>query len=555
MNTGFPRSLRRPRVVPPMSVTTGGAIGAGVEARVQEIGGAAVYLSAMLRAHRSPTATARALMAVLVIAVLGAMVLAAGAAGEGTSTPTVNVPPPPPAPANDTLAGAQSIRSFPSSINGTTVGATTEAGERESACDVPTASSVWYSLRLPSAQRVAFDLAASGTLDATIDVYHAVRSQLVSVGCQQTESKGKASFSFKAAKNGLYDIRVAALRGSTLAPFTLEAFLPTPAVQPPGPPLPPSGVSGQVDRIQNINAAYAVTMHAGVSYMISLANETEGGCVTGALFAPGTGSFGSEEEEGGSSSSLLRIQCGGYRLFTPGPGEGGRYSFEITPRLSHRGIQRFHLQIAPAGPGETAPGLALPNYGRSSGYLSGRSVRVLRLYRMEVTSHSNLTLELHAPNSAEFKLQLRNQNGNVIECNCEGSGSETLSHQLQPGTYYAVVSVRNGTSGGFTLERESRTITSTSVSFASAKATPGQSLAIDVKVTPDESGPVSVEIERFDPVFGWQFYREVHTSASGGLATVPFTAPAAGMWRANATYQGSRIASPSAVGFTYLLVS
>ncbi len=492
---------------------------------------------------------ARRLAAALALALPAAMVLAAGAFAEGTAPPAPTVP----APANDTLAGAQAIHTLPASINGTTVGATTEAGERESTCGVPTGASVWYSLRLPSAQRIGLDLAAAGALDATIDVFHAVRSQLISVGCEQTESQGKASFSFRAAKNGLYEIKVAALANSQLAPFTLEVFLPTPAVQPPGAPLPAAGVSGQVDRIQNINAAYSVTMHAGVSYMISLANETEHACVSGTLFAPGTSSFGGEEEEG-AASGLLRISCGGYRLFTPGPGKGGRYSFEITPRLSHRGVQRFHLQIAPAGPAETAPGLALGNYARAHGYLSGRSVRVLRLYRMEVTSHSNLTLKLSAPDSAEFKLQLRNQNGNVIECDCEGSGSQTLTHQLRPGTYYAVVSVRNGSSGSFTLERESRTITSTSISFSSSKAAPGEALTIDVKVAPAESGPVSVEIERFDPVFGWQFYREARAVASGGLASVAFTPPAVGMWRAKATYEGSRTASPSAVGFTYLLV-
>jgi hypothetical protein len=489
----------------------------------------------------------------LILGLVASMVLAGGAFGEGATVPS-----PPsaqaPAPANDDLANAQPVRSLPASIDGTTVGASTEPGEHESACGVPTTNSVWYSLRLPAARRVALDLAAAGALDATIDVYHAVRSQLISVGCQQTESKGKASFSFKAAKNGLYEIRVAALKGSALAAFTLEVFLPTPAVTAPGPPLPSGGVSGQVDRIQNINAAYSLTMHAGVSYMISLANETEGACVSGALFAPGTRSFGGEEEEG-SASSLLQIHCSGYRLFTPGPGKGGRYSFEITPRLSHRGVQRFHLQIAPAGPAETAPGLALGNYAHAHGYLSGRSVRVLRLYRMEVRSHSNLTLELTAPQSAEFKLQLRNQNGDVIECDCEGSGSQTLQHQLQPGTYYAVVSVRNGSSGNFTLVRESRTITATSISFTSAKATPGQGLGIDVKVSPAESGPVSIEIERFDPVFGWQFYRGVNAFVSDGLASVPFTPPAVGQWRAKATYEGSSVASPSAVGYSYLLVS
>jgi len=471
------------------------------------------------------------------------------------AAPGTPVAPAVPAPANDERANAQVIHTLPASINGTTVGATLEPGESQSSCGVPTTSSVWYSVRASSSERIALDLAAGGELDATIDVYHAVRSQLDSVGCQQTEGHGKASLSFKASKNGLYLIRVAALASSQLASFSLEVFLPTPAIGPPGASLPSGGVSGRVDRIQNINAAYSYTMHAGVSYLISLANETEHACVSGALYAPGTSSFGGEEEESGSGSALLQINCGGYKLFTPGPGQGGRYSLDITPRHSFRGIQRFHLQIAPAGPAETAPGLALGNYARARGYLSGRSARVLRLYRMEVTSHSNLTLKLAAPSSAEFKLQLRNRNGNVIECQCEGSGSQTLQHQLQPGTYYAVVSVRNGTAGNFTLVRESRTITSTSLSFSSSKAAPGEGLGIDVKVSPAASGPVVVEIERFDPVFGWQFYRQETAYVSEGAASIPFTPPAVGQWRAKATYEGSRTSSPSAVGFSYLLVS
>ena len=471
----------------------------------------------------------------------------AQAAAAAAATPAV------PAPANDERANAQVIHSLPAAINGTTVGATIEPGERESACGVQTASSVWYSLRPSSAQRIGLDLAAGGELDGTIDVYHAVRSQLESVDCQQTDSYGKASLSFKASKNGLYLIRVAALASSQLANFSLEVFLPTPAVPPPGLRLPSGGVNGQVDRIQNINAAYSFTMRAGVSYLINLANRTEGACVSGALFAPGTNSFGGEEGESGSA--LLHIGCGGYRLFTPGPGQGGRYSFDITPRLSHRGIQRFHLQVAPAGPAETAPGLVLGNYAHAHGRLDGSGVRVLRLYRLAVTSHSNLTLRLIAPGSADFNLQLRNQNGNVIECQCGGSGSQTLQHQLVPGRYYAVVAVRDATAGNFTLVRESRTITSTSLSFSSSKASPGEGVGIDVKVSPAASGPVVVEIERFDPVFGWQFYRQETAFVSEGAASVPFVAPAVGQWRAKATYGGSRVSSPSAVGFSYLLVS
>jgi hypothetical protein len=238
------------------------------------------------------TAVARVAGVTLAVVLGMAMVLAASASGEGTATAPASSAPP--APANDALTGAQaiSVRNLPATINGTVVGATTEAGERESACHLPTSNSVWYSLRVTGAQRVGIDLAAAGALDATVDVYHAVRSQLTSVECQETEGQGKASLSFQASKNGLYDIRVAAVQGSQLAGFTLEVFTPTPAVAPPGTALPAGGVSGQVDRVQNINAAYSIVMHAGVSYLIDLANGTKGACVNGALFAPGTTSFG-----------------------------------------------------------------------------------------------------------------------------------------------------------------------------------------------------------------------------------------------------------------------
>lgn len=470
-----------------------------------------------------------------------ASVLLAG--GAFAAEPVAPAPP-----GNDNLGSAQVVHQFPATIEGTTVGATTEPREVESSCAPGTIGSVWYVVRASTAERLAVALEAGGALDGTIDVYHAVRSQLIPVDCQRTDPHGKASFSFSASKNGVYDIRVAALANSQLASFTLDVFLPTPAVRPPGVSLPAGGIGGKVDRIQNINAAYSLTLHSGVSYLINLANETEGACVSGALFPPGTSSF----EDG---SSVLHIGCGGYRLFTPGPGKGGRYSFEVTPRLSDAGIQRFRLQAAPAGAAETAPGIALGNYGRAQGHLNGKGVQVLRLYRMDVTSHSNLTLKLNAPSSVDFSVQLRNQNGNVIACQCEGGGSQILQQQLNPGRYYAVVSVHDATSGNYTLVRESRTITSTSVSFSSSAATPGQGLGIDVKVSPAASGPVTLDIDRFDPVFGWQFYRQEQTFVSGGSASVPFTAPSVGRWRVNATYGGSRTASPSAVGFSYLLVS
>jgi hypothetical protein len=467
--------------------------------------------------------------------------LPSAALAEAPATPTP--------PANDEIANAQPIQSLPATVGGTTVGATAVPSESTSSCGGSTVNSVWYVLHTSStsAQRIGIELAAAGKLDATVDVYRAVRSELTPVACEQTEEEGNSSLTFKGRKNSVYEIRVAALASSQLAGFTLSVFLPTPAVKPPGSPLPASGASGRVDRIQDVNAAYSLTLHAGVSYMISLANRTKhGACPSAALFAPGTTSF-----EGGSA--LLRIECGGYQLFTPGPGQGGRYSIEITPRTRHTGVQRFHLEVAPAGADETAPGIALGNYGVASAHLNGEGVQVLRLYRLDVTSHSNLTLRLRAPRSAEFNLRLLNEEGGLIACQCGGSGAQKLQQKLTAGRYYVAVSARNGSAGSFSLERESRTITHTKASFGRISAHAGRETPIHVRVSPGASGPLTVNIERFDPVFGWQFYRQVRTRVDAGVASIPFTAPTVGRWRADAAYTGSRVSSPSAVGFTYLI--
>ena len=87
-----------------------------------------------------------------------------GALAEGGSPSPSSVP----RPANDALANAQPVKSFPATIEGTTVGATLEPGESESNCGGATMSSVWYSVRLPAAHRIGVNLAAAGELDAVV---------------------------------------------------------------------------------------------------------------------------------------------------------------------------------------------------------------------------------------------------------------------------------------------------------------------------------------------------------------------------------------------------
>src|SRR5437763_1142322 len=79
------------------------------------------------------------------------------------------------------------------------------------------------------------------------------------------------------------------------------------------------------------------------------------------------------------------------------------------------------------------------------------------------------------------------------------------------------------------------------ISFGSAKAAARQGVGIAVKVSPAASGPVTVDPERFDPVFGWQVLprgarlrqRRLRDRAplrllpwGGGVRGPPTTAPA-----------------------------
>jgi hypothetical protein len=66
---------------------------------------------------------------------------------------------------------------------------------------------------------------------------------------------------------------------------------------------------------------------------------------------------------------------------------------------------------------------------------------------------------------------------------------------------------------------------------------------------------VRVTLERFDPFAGWQFFRRVSARAVNGLATLSFTPPSQGRWRASAVYRGTRVAAPSETGSASVLVA
>jgi hypothetical protein len=453
------------------------------------------------------------------------------------------------APANDQRAGAEALGPLPVTVRGTTVDATTEAGE-PSSCRGESTSSVWYALPSGSARPAVLVLNAAGDLDAVVDVYERTRSQLTSVGCRATNRRGEAILDFDRRAGSSYLIRVAALPNSATDAFTLTVAQPDEPAGRPGRQLGRAGANGTLDRITNPDDAWAIHLRAGRSYRVNL-HSRGARCAVAEVYGPGGGSFGSD-------APLRSLRCNQYLLLTPAAGESGRYSIRpLAPRAS-RGAIPYHVQVAPAGPDDTAPGRFIGNDAVARGTLRGSRIDVVDLYRFDVTSRSRLDLQLRTAGSNRFDLRLLTGGGKRLACACGGSGSQQIERRLKPGRYFAAVRARRGDDGSYRLFRLSRTVTKTRVTIdgrRSATAAPGQSVSIAASVAPNAAGPVTFDVERFDPLAGWQFFERRRAQAVSGRAAIAFLPPSVGRWRVSARFEGTRRASPSGPSRAALLVA
>jgi len=442
-------------------------------------------------------------------------------------------------PANDQRAAAQPL-ALPAGVSGTTRDSTLEPDEPGSCAELR--GSVWYSIQPAAGRRIVARLAAAGDLDAVVDVFQRTRSQLTPVACDVGNKRGQAEVSFRTPSKepASYVVRVGQRANSVPGSFRLDVFTPQPPPRPPGPQLPARGVTRTVNDTTNASDAFSTVMRAGITYRIHRAQAK--GCTRLELFAPGTTDF---EDD----SPVRTAGCGGYFLFTPAAGEGGRYSLVVNAQQRRRNDQRYHLQVAPAREDDTSPGLPLANYQRARGSLRGSGVDVVDLYRFSLATRSQLRLKV----SGDFRLQLLRDNGARL-----GSGDGEFERQVSKGRYFVAVRALKTASGRYVLQRAARAVTQSSITIdgkKSAQAAPGRAVRIAVHVTPAVAGPVRITIERFDPFAGWQFSRRLSAVASGGTASVAFTPPSVGRWRARAEYRGTRLAAPSETGLARVLVA
>jgi len=471
---------------------------------------------------------------------LAVAVLFAGPAAHALAAP----------PPNDDRTAAQAVPALPADVRGTLVEAT--AGPDESG------PAVWYRYVAATDGRFVATFKASGDLDAQLAAFRQVRSQLTFLDAEDSDAKGEAGLSFPVKAGQTVLIRVARRAGSVADGFALFLSAAAPSIKPPGSPLGRGGVTSTLDRVLRPAEAYSYSMRQGVTYRINVvpvtppatavapgedAEESEAACRANvALYPPGTTDFG--------ASPVWVGGCDSYRLFTPARRAGGRYVFRVFTPRGTRGPQRFHLQVAPAGPNDTAPGSFLANQVTTRGALAATGVNRVDLYRFQLKRRSRLKLSLAGPDGLSMKL--RNDRGSLIE------ESSAINREISPGRYFVAIQAAAGTRGRYRLRRSSRTITRSSVSIsgvARARGRLGATLTVGVRLRPAVGGPVRVTFQRFDPEAGWLFLRSVDVQARGGRASLGFRPPAVGRFRVRAAYLGTREAAGSETGFASVLVT
>lgn len=453
-------------------------------------------------------------------------------------------------PPNDDRANARPLGSLPVTVTGTTVEATHEPRDPYPCLSYD--GSVWYRFEASSERAVSVVFDAEGDLDAVVAVFRQERSQLPNVACAATDRKGRAGLAFRAHKGATYFIVVGQQYNSDPGSFRLELFAPEAPARPPGTLLPPEGVRSTVDPLRDADDAWSVFIPAGKTFRINLV-PAAGKCFSLFVFRPGTSAFS-------ESSPIRRLECGGYVMFTPGPDGGGRYSLLVRTTSERSGAHRYRLQAAEAGADDTSPGLALQNGQTRQGGLLAGAIDVVDLYRFTVSRRSDVSLKLRAGSRAQFDLTLLRDDGGRVACECDETGALRARLRLRPGRYYAAVRARNYTGGRYGLSLLVREITSTALKISgspTAKARPGQSVVLDARTSPTPGGGVvRVQINRFDPLEGWQFYRRIRVRVgSGGVAAVGWTPPSVGRWQVRATYRGTRKSSPSRSNVARLLVA
>jgi hypothetical protein len=195
-------------------------------------------------------------------------------------------------------------------------------------------------------------------------------------------------------------------------------------------------------------------------------------------------------------------------------------------------------------------GLELPNLATVHGSLAPSGVDVVDLYHFDVAQPSDVRLRLAQSSGREFSVGLLTDTGRRI-----GVDERQLRVHLAPGHYVAAIQGAVGTEAGrYSLSLVVRQLTQTTLTASARETPPGGSVTFTVGTVPaPDAGVLELEIDRFDPLGGWQFERLLRVAVPRG--SISWRPPALGRWRAHARFRGTLRFSPSESGYVTVVVA
>jgi len=438
-----------------------------------------------------------------------------------------------------TLSEGTPISSVPATVEGKTNGA--RVSEREPQPSCATAKGiVWYAVKAPRRGALAATLQAGGKLDGAIEIVRVARSQRHEIACTATDAHGRAVAAWQAYEDGSYLVGIVRGVQSKNGPFRLTLLAAEPAEAPPGQALPAGGVRATVNPVLDTADAWSVAMARGTTYRVNV--TTPGHCLELGIYRPNTYSFRLAKPARSSA-------CGGYVVFTPGLDGGGLYSLVVRAEGTTPVDYAYHLQAAAYELDDGAPGVELANGEWASGAIDGNGIDVVDLYHFTVPRPHQLTrIDLEQKPDVGLDLLVLHEDGGRVACACGARGRQVLRQSLAPGRYFVAVRSRHKSAGDYRLQVVTRDVTTTGISVYGAQffeAPASQSVPLSVHVTSaSHGGRVQVEIDRLDPLFGWQFATVLSGDVgSGGTFVANWTPPWVGFWRARARFLGTEFSN------------
>jgi hypothetical protein len=444
-----------------------------------------------------------------------------GDAGHGRATSTYALAV---TPANDDLANAAPLP-VPGTLTGTTEGATYADDDPELCSDA--FAPVWYSLKPASGGRLAVRLTVRGRIDSVVAVYREDRSKLVDLGCDVSDVSGVAGVPFDVQRGATYLVAVAAPYDAQAGGFELQSVV-VPSVSFPGVRL-ARDVDLRLDPLLHPSGAFSVRLRAGATFRINA--TAPNACVHVELLQrPPAAGIDVAKSDG----------CSGYLVYTPGPGAGG--VFPLLVSLPEGRASSVNVAIRQAEADDLAPGVPLDYRTARAGRLSARDADVVDTYRFQVPARADATLALRGAVHAD--LLIFDGRGRQLACACDGLTHASIVEGLPVGSYLAVVRGRPAATGGYVLTFRLREPTGMAVRLTAPADAPARLALVAIVRPAAVGGRLALELDRFDPLSGWQFVATTsHVVAHGG--TVFTLRPTLGAWRVRARYEGTLSTSPS----------